>query len=240
MVLEKIETAKIASDLGKDLILGVLKDYYGQRREDKRAEVFRCLDVLYRKEENKIQDFTREFKAAARTVEKELRVKWPNDIFVEMYLSRPHLVPRHRTLVISLAQAETSADDAATAAAGAGTLTGLSLDKVTTVAVHLLGEQCTLGPHPLLSNIPEDALIANAQEEYQEEACYWQNTYGKGGKGFKGQKGQKGGKGTDKGKGKGTNPKRPDGSVSACVICGSRFHWKRDCPEDKSEVKQVF
>ena len=44
-----------------------------------------------------------------------------------------------------------------------------------------------------------------------------------------------------------TNPPRPDGTPSTCGICGSIYHWVKDCPDkceeqdrDVEEVKFVL
>ena len=33
-----------------------------------------------------------------------------------------------------------------------------------------------------------------------------------------------------------TNPLNAKGEVSRCVICGSKFHWKQNCPDADHDI----
>ena len=80
------------------------------------------------------------------------------------------------------------------------------------------------------------------ENEEIEENCYW----GSRGRGTRGRPFVKRGnmRGNYRGRQKtGTNPLNNNGFITTCSICGSRYHWKRDCrenPENKKEEPRGY
>ena len=75
------------------------------------------------------------------------------------------------------------------------------------------------------------------ENEEIKENCYWSSR----GRETRGRLFVKRGnlRGNYRGRQKtGTNPTNSSGYITTCFICGLKYHWKRDCPENPENKKE--
>ena len=213
----EFSSVELNAEDGLTKLLDKLKSKFGREETDRLFEAYVNFETVARLDRNMteyIQDFERLYAEL-----KKFKIDVPSEVLACKLLHCAGLDTKDRHLVLS-ATPDLKFDAMRT-----------SLRRIFTSCVKV-----DTGDVPSIK--PEPTFVTRMDEGNEDSPIYW-TIRGRG----RGRFNVKRNFGHSQIRQNGTNPVNASGQVSTCANCGSRFHWRKDCPDlqqQRSDEEKVF
>ena len=207
----ELTTAELSGEDGLDLLIDKLKASFGKEGNDRAIELYSRFENLTRGN-SLMSDYIQKFQTAYHQIT-NFDMKLPTAVLACKLLNGANLDDKERKMVLA-ATSELEYDKMKA-----------SLRRIfNTVATDLPQKTTDVKEEPTFMTHPEDvetsALVTRRKANYKHQSGNWRKPLKQ--------------KTTDRE----TNPLDSSGRPSRCAVCGSIFHWARDCTEkeEKNEL----